>query len=157
MFLKTGFFEQILQFFVVPPKFDQNNFFQKFKKNLVRESLNQQKMTRDIDFRVPGGRESLWTTGEKTGFSRVHCEVPEQPILDFSFRGLQPSLMLKPLHILSFWDSWPSSARKVPILANFEADLKKYTCFFWARTNERCLFGLSSTLYHGLQKLPPEC
>jgi hypothetical protein len=27
-------------------------------------------------------------------------------------------------------ESWPPSARKVPILANFEADLKNYTCFF---------------------------
>jgi hypothetical protein len=26
-------------------------------------------------------------------------------------------------------ESWPPSACKVPILANFEADLKKYTCF----------------------------
>jgi hypothetical protein len=77
-----------LKFFVVPRKFDQNNFFQKFKKNLVTKSLNQQKMARDIDFRAPGGRESLWTTGKKTGFSRVHCEVPEQPNLDFPFRGL---------------------------------------------------------------------
>jgi hypothetical protein len=34
-------------------------------------------MARDIDFRASGGRESLWTTGEKTGFSRVHCEVPK--------------------------------------------------------------------------------
>jgi hypothetical protein len=57
----------------------------KFKKNLVKKDLNQQKMARDIDFRAPGGRESLWTTGEKTGFLRVHCEVPKQPNLDFSF------------------------------------------------------------------------
>jgi hypothetical protein len=69
---------------------------------LVRKGLNQQKLARDIDFRGPGDRKSLWTTGGKTGFSRVHCEVPEQG----------------------------TSARKVPILANFEADLKKYTCFF---------------------------
>jgi hypothetical protein len=63
-------------------------FFQKIKKNLVKKGLNQQKMARDIDFRAPGGRESLWTTGEKNRFSRVHCEVAEQPNLDFSFRGL---------------------------------------------------------------------
>jgi hypothetical protein len=55
---------------------------------LVKKSLNQQKMARDIDFRAPGGRESLWTAGKKTGFSRVHCEVPKQTNLDFSFRGL---------------------------------------------------------------------
>jgi hypothetical protein len=52
--------------------------------------MNQQYMAKDIDFQAPGGRESLWTTGEKPGFSRVHCEVSEQPNLDFSFRGLQP-------------------------------------------------------------------
>jgi hypothetical protein len=45
-------------------------------------------MAKDIDFKAPGGRDSLWTTGEKTGFSRVHCEVPEQPNLVFSFQGL---------------------------------------------------------------------
>jgi hypothetical protein len=28
-------------FFVVPPKFDQNNFFQKFKKNLVWKGSNK--------------------------------------------------------------------------------------------------------------------
>jgi hypothetical protein len=55
---------------------------------LVRKGLNQQKMARDIDFRARGGRESLWNTGEKTEFSRVHCEVP---YLDFSFRGLKPT------------------------------------------------------------------
>jgi hypothetical protein len=82
-----GFFTK-LQFFVVTSKFDQNNFFQKFKKNLVSKGLNQQKIARDIDFQAPGGRESLWTTGEKTGFSRVHFEVPKQPNLYFSFRGL---------------------------------------------------------------------
>jgi hypothetical protein len=74
--------------FVVPPKFDQNNFFQKFKKNLVEKGLNQQKMARDIDFQAPGGRDPPWTTGEKTGFSRVLCEVLKRPNLDFSFRGL---------------------------------------------------------------------
>jgi hypothetical protein len=85
-FLKNGrVFWAKLQFFVVPPKFGQNNFFQKFKKNLVKKGLNQQKMSRNIDLRAPGGRESLWTTGEKTGFSHVHCEVPEQPNLDFFF------------------------------------------------------------------------
>jgi hypothetical protein len=38
-----------LQFFVVLPKFDKNNFFQKFKKNLVKKGLNQQKIARDSD------------------------------------------------------------------------------------------------------------
>jgi hypothetical protein len=55
---------------------------------LVKKGLNQQKMTIDIDIRASGGRESLWTTGEKTGISRVHCEVPKQPNLDFSFQEL---------------------------------------------------------------------
>jgi hypothetical protein len=54
---------------------------------LVRKGLNQQKMARDIDFRAPDGRESLRTAGEKTGFSGVHCEVPEQPIWIFLFEG----------------------------------------------------------------------
>jgi hypothetical protein len=108
---------------------------------LVKKGLNQQKMARDIDFRAPDGRESLWTTGEKTGFSRVNCEVPEQLNLDFSFRGLYPSPAQAPPH-LKFWEleSWPPSACQVQILANFEFDFKKYTCFFWAGTNERCLF-----------------
>jgi hypothetical protein len=40
-------------------------------------------MAGGIDFRAPGDRELLWTTGENTGFSRVHCEVPKQPNLKF--------------------------------------------------------------------------
>jgi hypothetical protein len=44
---------------------------------MVRKGLNQQKMAKDIDFRAPGGHESLWAAGEKTGFSRVHYEVPK--------------------------------------------------------------------------------
>jgi hypothetical protein len=71
--------------------FHQNlikTIFSKIQKDLIKKDLNQQKMARDIDFRALGGRESLWTTGEKTGFSRVHCEVPRQPNLDYSFRGL---------------------------------------------------------------------
>jgi hypothetical protein len=51
-FLKNGWvFWVKLQFFVFLPKFDQKNIFQKFKKNLVKKGLNQQKMARDIDFR----------------------------------------------------------------------------------------------------------
>jgi hypothetical protein len=74
-----------LQFFVVLPKFDQNIIFKKFKKKLVRKGLNRQKMARDIYFRAvnPCGLQA-----KKTGFSHVHCEVPKQPNLDFSFRGL---------------------------------------------------------------------
>jgi hypothetical protein len=55
---------------------------------LVEKDFNQQKMYIDIDFRALGGRESLRTTGEKTGFLRVHWEFPKQANLDFSFRGL---------------------------------------------------------------------
>jgi hypothetical protein len=44
------------QLFVVLPKLDQNNIFQKFKKNFVKEGLNQQKMARDVDFQAPAGR-----------------------------------------------------------------------------------------------------
>jgi hypothetical protein len=36
-----------------------------------KKGLNQQKMVRDIDFQAPGGRESLWTTGEKTVFQKT--------------------------------------------------------------------------------------
>jgi hypothetical protein len=84
----AGFFEQNFNFSLFYHKLIKTMFFKNSKKNLVGKSLNQQKIARDIDFRAPGGRESLWTTGEKTEFSRVHCEVPEQPNLDFSFRGL---------------------------------------------------------------------
>jgi hypothetical protein len=56
------------QLFVNLPKFDQNNLFQKFKKDLVKKSLNQQKMTKDIHFRGLAGRESLWTTDKKLNF-----------------------------------------------------------------------------------------
>jgi hypothetical protein len=53
-----------LQFFVVPPKFDQNNFFQKFKKNLVRYfTINTWKSgflpVVYRDSRPPGARESM--------------------------------------------------------------------------------------------------
>jgi hypothetical protein len=40
------------------------------------------------------GRECLWTTCEKVGFSKAHCEVQKQPNLDFSFRGLNPIPLL---------------------------------------------------------------
>jgi hypothetical protein len=64
-----------LQLFVVLPKFDQNNIFQKFKRNLVKKGLNPQEMVEDIDFRAPAGHESLWTTDKKVKFSHGHCEV----------------------------------------------------------------------------------
>jgi hypothetical protein len=40
-------------------------------------------MARDIDFRAPGGRESLCTTDQKFKFSRVHSEVLKKLNLDF--------------------------------------------------------------------------
>jgi hypothetical protein len=84
----AGFFEQNFNFSLFHQNLSKFFFFKNSKKNLDRKGLNQQKMLRDIDFRAPGGCESLWTPGEKTGFSRVHCEVSEQPNLDFSLRWL---------------------------------------------------------------------
>jgi hypothetical protein len=55
----AGFFEQNLNFSLFHPNLIKTIFFQKFKKNLVRNGLNQQKMARKIDFRAPGGLESL--------------------------------------------------------------------------------------------------
>jgi hypothetical protein len=61
------------------------------KKNLVKEDLNQQKMARDVDFRAPAGRESLWTTDKKVEFSYGHCEHEvrkppiSSPISNFAF------------------------------------------------------------------------
>ena len=42
-------------------------------------------MARDVEIQAPGGRESLWTTGEKFDFLQAHCEVQNQPNLIFSF------------------------------------------------------------------------
>jgi hypothetical protein len=52
---------------------------------MVQEGSNHDKMLKEIDFGPYAGRESLWTTGEKVGFSKAHCEVPKQPNLNFSF------------------------------------------------------------------------
>jgi hypothetical protein len=88
-FLKNGrVFWAKLKFFVVLSKFDQNNFFQKFKKNLVRKGLNQQKKARDKDFRAPGGHESLWTAGKKkNGFSLSTVKSRNNQIWIFFFEG----------------------------------------------------------------------
>jgi hypothetical protein len=48
-------------------------------------------MLKEIDFLPSAGRESLWTTAEKLGFSKAHCEVQKKSNVDFSFRGLNPS------------------------------------------------------------------
>jgi hypothetical protein len=50
---------------------------------LVKKGLTQQKMARDIDFRAPDGRESLWTTGEKTRFSRALTQPKAQGLSIF--------------------------------------------------------------------------
>jgi hypothetical protein len=64
--------------------------FFKNSEELDLERIKPTKKASDIDFRAPGGREFLWTTGE-IEFSSVHCKVPKQPNLKFSFQGLQPS------------------------------------------------------------------
>jgi hypothetical protein len=46
------------KFFVVPPKFDQNDVFQKFEKSLALISKHF------------GERDFMWTIGRKIGFSR---------------------------------------------------------------------------------------
>jgi hypothetical protein len=58
----------------------------------------------------------LWTTGEKVGFSKAHCEVQKQPNLDLSFRDLNPSPLLKSnLHIKSLeLEPWPPGSFKRP-------------------------------------------
>jgi hypothetical protein len=59
---------------VVIPKFDQHNIFEKFKNNLVKKGLKQQKMAREIDFRAPAGPESLRTTDEKVEILHIHVK-----------------------------------------------------------------------------------
>jgi hypothetical protein len=34
-------------------------------------------MLKEIDFSPSAGRESLWTTGKKEGFSKAHCDSVE--------------------------------------------------------------------------------
>jgi hypothetical protein len=53
-----GLFEQNLNFSLFYQNLIKTIFF-KNSKRWVRKGLNQQKMARDIDFRAPGGRESL--------------------------------------------------------------------------------------------------
>jgi hypothetical protein len=54
----------------------------------------------------------------------------------FLFKGfnLAHSQPYPHLKFLMGLESWPPSARKVPILTNLEADLKKNTCFFGPET-----------------------
>jgi hypothetical protein len=63
----------------------------RFSKNSKRiwfrkvGTWNHQKMPRETGFWPSAGRESLWTTGEKVGFSKAHCKVQKQAKLNFSF------------------------------------------------------------------------
>jgi hypothetical protein len=52
---------------------------------MVQEGWNHQKMLRETGLWPSASRESLWTTGEKIGFSKAHCEVQKQPNLNFPF------------------------------------------------------------------------
>jgi hypothetical protein len=85
-------------------------------------------MLKEIHFWPSTGRESLWATGEKVGSSKAHCEVQKQPNLDFSFRGPNPSPLLKSkLHMKSFGlDPWPPGSFKSPIFPKFDVILTKY-------------------------------
>jgi hypothetical protein len=62
---------------------------------MIQESWNHYKKLKEIDFWLSTGREFLRTMGEKVGFLMAHCEVQKQPNLDFSFRDLNPSPLLK--------------------------------------------------------------
>jgi hypothetical protein len=70
------FFEQKLHFSL---------FYQILIEKRFSKNWNHQKMSRATGFWPSAGRESLWTTGKKVGFSKAHCEVQKQPNLNFSF------------------------------------------------------------------------
>jgi hypothetical protein len=105
-------------------------------------------MLKEINFWPSAGRESLWTTGEKVGFSKAHCEVPKQPNLDFSFWGLNPSPLLKfNLHMKCLGlDLWPPGSSKSPIFPKFEVNLTKYIRNLKFADNGSTLFGPSTSL-----------
>jgi hypothetical protein len=85
-------------------------------------------MLKEIDLGPFAGRKSLWTTGEKVGFSKTYSEFQKQPNLDFSFRGFNTSPLLEfNIHMKSLGlDPWPSGSSKSPIFPNFEVNLTKY-------------------------------
>jgi hypothetical protein len=58
----------VISLFFVLPKFDKNNIFQKFKKNLVKKSLNSHKMVRDVDFQAPADCEPRGLQTKKANF-----------------------------------------------------------------------------------------
>jgi hypothetical protein len=126
-------FWEKLEFFVVPPKFDQNKFFKNSKRTWLSKVWTNKKWLETliseplvaVDYRRKNRIFTcpLWspeTTKSGFFFSRALTQPIAQAPPDLKFLELE---------------SWSPCARKVPILANFEADLKKYTCFFWAGTN----------------------
>jgi hypothetical protein len=67
-------------------------------------------------------------------------------IWKFLFLQSSPELKPQPHFKLLELETWQPNALKVPIFAIFKGELQKYTSFLWLGTNEKCLFGLSSTL-----------
>jgi hypothetical protein len=111
---------------------------------MVQEGWNYWEMLRENEFWPSAGRESLWTTGKKVGFSKAHCEVPKQPNLDFSFRGLRssPLLKLNPYLKSLRLDPWPAGSSKSPIFPN----LTKYIRNLKSADYGRTLFGPLTSL-----------
>jgi hypothetical protein len=62
----AGFFEQNLNFSLFYQNLMKTIFSKNSKRTWLRKVSANKQMVRDIDFRAPGGLESLWTTGEKT-------------------------------------------------------------------------------------------
>jgi hypothetical protein len=149
IFLKNGTVSRAkVELFFVLSKFDWKKIFLKFQKKMVQEGSNHDKMLKEIDFAPFAGRESLWITGEKVGFSKAQCKVQKQPNLDFSFRGLNTSPLFKSnLHMKSLGlDTWPSGSSKSPIFPNFEVNLIKYIRNLKFADHGRTLLGPSTSL-----------
>jgi hypothetical protein len=81
------FFEQKVNFSL----FYQNLIEKRFYKNSKRKWFRKVETTgkcpgrTNFDHLLAVNPFREWTTGEKEGFSKAHCEVPKQPNLDFSF------------------------------------------------------------------------
>jgi hypothetical protein len=136
------------QIFVVLLKFDLKDIFQKFKKISIQEGPNQLFFARHVYFNTSSGRESLWTSDEKTRFSMAHCEVHEHPNLDdlLSTYRSSPYLQFEVYMTILGLDPRMLDRFKSPVFANFEANLKKYICSDLDMVNGRALFGPSTTL-----------
>jgi hypothetical protein len=147
-FLKNGtVFRAKNELFLVLPKFYWEFFFQKFQKKMVQESWNHEKILKEIAFGPFAGRESLWTTGEKVGFSKPHCEVQKQSGFLFSRPILAHCSNSIYIHMKSLGlDPWPSESSKSPIFPNFEVNLTKYIRNLKSVDYERTLFGPSTSL-----------